>query len=367
MSSQITEVNPEVQAGFERFLDQSEVPVATENSSDSESQDSAPAEVEPNREEARLEDQESGPEPVSAQAEDELAPEGDESAEGADEQAAAAPESGDNDVIDTVADLAASFEIEENEFLEHLQIAGRDGEESVSLSTMVDHYRNAPAETEAARTEIETERTNLRASSDQFLTRLQDVTARIVARVDQQREPDGGWEKLRASNPAEYIRLRELEQSDRAQASEAIGLMREETDRRSKEDDAKYDVYVREEANKTFRLRPEWKTPAVAKAAHDDINSYLTNHGFEQEQIDQLVDANSIICVWKAAQYDKQQAAKPGVRKRLSKLPRKHLRTTARDETVRNVARDKQRKDVSDKFRQSGKIEDALALFGEHV
>lgn len=362
MAMNITEVNAEVQAGFERFLDQTEGDGTQESASDSESQDSTPERVEPNPEEDRLEEQEPAEDPQDDPTEGE---EEEPSEEG--EETPDSRESGDNDVIDTVADLAASFEIEENDFLDHLQISGREGEEAVSLSTMVDHYRNAPAETEAVRTEIETERTKIRATSDEFLTRLQDVTARIVARVDQQREPDGGWEKLRASNPAEYIRLRELEQSDRAQASESIALMREETERRSKEDDAVYDRYVRAEADKTFRLRPDWKTPAVAKAAHDDINSYLTGHGFEQEQVDQLVDANSIICVWKAAQYDKQQAAKPGVRKRLSKLPRKHLRATARDETVRNVAQDKQRKAISDKFRNSGKIEDALELFGEHV
>lgn len=359
MGASITEVNEEVAAGFERFLDESEAPPVQKSVADPVAQDTQPQDGSIQHEENRLEDPEPEKQEENLQAEDR-----DQQLEGEESQSEADP---DADVINTFSDLATSFEVEESELLDHLQIMGREGEDLVPLSQIVSQYRSGFSESQSSRVELEAERTQLRADSDTGMQRLQEVTARLVAKVEKNFTPEGGWDALRSSNPGEYIRLKEMQDSDRKDAEAAIVVMQEETNRRSQEDNAKNDRYVAQQAEKTFRLRPDWKTPVIGKAAHDDINSYLTNNGFDQEQISELVDANSIITVWKAAQYDKAQALRPELKKRLSKLPRKHLKASARDETVRNVAQDKQRKAASDKFRQTGRIEDSLTLFEEHI
>lgn len=354
----LTHVDEAVVKGFENYLDREGLLDTEETSGGEESQETkAVVEREDEQTEQTEEREEEREEEQEEEQEDEQTEETEETAE----------ESDDDDVINTLADLAQSFEVEEAELLDHLQVPGNDGTESVSLSEVIKFYQNGPATTEVNREEIDAERVELRQASDKNMKELIDMTARVARLVETQQEPEGGWDKLREENAGEYIRLKELYEGRRHEAEEAIALMDQETARRIKEDKEQYDRFVDTETKRTFQLRPDWTDAKIAKAAHEDINGYLKRHGFASDEIEGLVQAKQIITVWKAAQYDKAQAAKPRVKKRLGKLPRKHLKASARDETVRSSAQDKRRKAVIDKFSKSGKLEDSLALFGEHV
>ena len=95
-----------------------------------------------------------------------------------------------------------------------------------------------------------------------------------------------------------------------------------------------------------------------------EIQGYLVNSGFTPDQIESLEDANSILTVWRAAQWEKLQAKKPETKKRLRLLPRT-LRGTARDDAANNNI-EQVELDRSDRLRQnlkeSGSVEDAAAL-----
>lgn len=357
MGAAIDEISDDVAAGFDKYLSQSDPWTGEEITPESGSQETPPAAAYPDPEAERLE--------VEDEAEEEEREDNPEAGEGDPQPELEAGAEGEDDVINTVAELAETFEVDETEFLEHMHVPGREGEELVSLKSIIDNYRSGNVESEAGRVELEKERDELRASTEKELQSLQEATARIIGRIQTQQEPEGGWDALRASNPGEYIRLKELHDSDRAEAERAINLMNEAAARKERDDNAAYERHVAEQARKTFRLRPDWTNAQVGKKAHEEINEYLQRHGFNQDIIEGLVDANSIICVWKAAQYDKQQAAKPGLRKRLSKLPRKHLAPTARNETARNDAQHKRRNAVREKFRKSGTPEDMAALLME--
>jgi hypothetical protein len=342
-------MNEQVAKGFEDYLNDEDGSADKETLRLEESQDTQAEETE------ETEEQEEETEENSEQEEE--------------TEDASATEDGreENDEISTLAELAESFDVGESDLLEQIQVEGLEGEEAVSLATIIENYRNAPVAGEAAMEELEAERASLRETSDKHMSELIQMTARMARRVEKHREPEGGWDRLRAENANEYIRLREEQAEDVREANEAIALMDQEGSRREDAESKDYNRFVAEQAQKTFRLRPEWKEPKAAKIAHEEINGYLKSHGFDKDEIEGMVQANQIITVWKAAQYDKTQAAKPRVRKRLGKLPRKHLKPTARAETVRRSAGDKARKVVSDKFRKSGRIEDSLTLFGEHI
>lgn len=362
MSGAIDAINEDVAKGFEQYLSLSDPWTGEEIAPKAPSQETPPKAVPPDPEAQRLEEVE--PEPV-VEPEVEVEEPEPQVEEGEEKPALEVVADGEDDVINTVAELAQTFEVEEVEFLEHMQVQGRDGEGLVSLNTLVEHYRSGAVEGESARVELEKERETLRTSHETEMQGLQEATARIIGRIKNQQAPEGGWDALRTSNPGEYIRLRELHDSDRGEAEAAINLMNEAGARKEREDNAKYDRHVAEQAQKTFRLRPDWATEAIGKQAHIEINEYLQRKGFSDDIIAGLVDANSIICVWEAAQYIKLKAAKPALRKRLSKLPRKHLAPTARNETARNDAQQKRRDAVRDKFRKSGTVDDMAALLME--
>ncbi len=362
MSASIGEIDEGVQEGFDNYLAKSDPWTGEEIAPSPDSQDTKPKDTEADR----LEEPEGEPDADPAEGEEEApAEEGDQQPDDdaePDADADAKPRADDDDVINTIGELAKSFEVEESEFLEHMQVQGREGEEMVSLGSVIDQYRSAPVESESARVEMEKERETLRTASETEIQSLQEATARMVGRIQNHQTPEGGWDALRASNPGEYIRLREAQQTDHDEAANAIHLMNEAGERKTKEEAADLDRTIGEQAAKTFRLRPDWLNEEVGKKAHDEIQDYMKRHGFSEEIREGLYDASSIICVWKAAQYDKAQAAKPGVRKRLSKLPRKHLAPSARNETAHNDARNKRRDAIRNKFRKSGTVEDMAAV-----
>jgi hypothetical protein len=350
-------VNPEVAAGFERFLDNNE-PEPIENETAQESQDSSPEEPPA----TAVEDEQT----TDTEQEAEESTSDEESSETRD-QTKGVTEDSSEETIDTFGELAEVFEAEERDLLEHLTIDGREGEGSVSLASVVDHYRTSAASEEAVIAEQESFRADLRTEIDGRMQELQQATARIVQRIEQNAEPPGGWDKLRQENPSEYIRLNEQRQADHAAARAAIDAMEAEAERVKGEESKQYEAFTERETEKLYRLRPDWRDKATGRAAFEDIQGYLNKHGFSEDQQNALVDAASIITVWKAAQHDKAQAAKPGLKKRLRKLPTKHVRASARDETApaREAAQARQAR--LDHAKKTGNLDDLAPFFAEHV
>jgi hypothetical protein len=275
-------------------------------------------------------------------------------------------EAGDESVIDTFAELAQSFEVEEDELLAHLQIQGNDGD-TVPLAEVVDFYRKGPSLNETMIAEVEKTRTELTQINSAQVRALEEATARIIQRVQSQTEPDGGWDELRNRDPAEYIRLKEEHSAERMVAKEAMDAL--ENNRREQADgqSQRRQEYVESQALKVYQLRPEWKDKATGEKAFEEIQSYLVSTGFPPEQMEALEDALSIVTVWKAAQYDKAQAQRPELKKRLRRLPVKQLRTSARRETVPAEEQQRARRAQFEKARKSGSVEDAAVLMSEHL
>jgi hypothetical protein len=350
------EVNQDVAGGFERYLDQSnpktgEEIAAAEKTPDTAQPDGDEVET-PEEEEARL----------AAAAGEEEEPVVEEPGEETETAATVA----DDDTIETWSDLAEVLEIEPNELLEHIQIQGR-GEGNISLSHIVEQWRNAPEANAESVARADAERTTQREEHKQVVDDLKRVTLGMIQRHDSQARPQEFWDKLRREDPAEYIRQTEQRTAEKHDIDTAFAQLQSEEERSSKEEDAAQQAYADEQADLVFKLRPDWQEPLQGKAAHEDISGYLQRNGFSQDQQEGLVDARSIVTVWKAAQYDKGQKAKPGLKKRLRKLPKKHIRASARNETTRNTARDKKRDSALDNFRKTGRIEDGAAFFEEHL
>lgn len=289
--------------------------------------------------------------------------------ETSEETVAAAPadEETEAEYIDSWDDLAASLEFDPQELLDHLQIPGRAEGETISLSEAVNQYRSGPDLDAAARAEVDSVTAGLREDSKKRFSELETLTARMIGKIERHRAPAGGWDALRDSDPSEYIRLTEAQNADRADAEAAIASLQAEAQRHESEDKKLQERIEQEQTALTYKLRPDWRDAKVGRAAFEEIQGYLKTSGFSPEQVDSLIDARSIITVWKAAQYDKSQAKKPRLLKRLRKLPAKHVKASARDETAPVAAQQKEHDAALDKFRKSGQIKDAVSLFGEHI
>jgi hypothetical protein len=342
----ITSVDPELQDRFSTFLQQedavespppteAEAPVAA--GAEGEAQESAP-EPEPEVGEVPAEDP-TEPEPQAASSEDE-----------------------DLDPVETISDLAKAFEVEEGEFLDHLQVPSRDGEGTVSLSEVIEAYTSQPANNEEARLHYEGLGQELQGEHDARLGELQKVTAALIAQVEA--EPDVNWEMLRETDPGQYLKERESRDARRADVQRSLDAMDAEMKRRDTEAETQHQAWCQEQVQTLYRLRPDWQEADRGRVAMGEVTDYLVKTGYPKEQIDALEDARSILTVWRAAQWEKLQAKKPGVKKRLRLLPRT-LRTGAREDAAvlsNEQEKAKERDQLRNRLADTGSVDDAAAL-----
>ena len=358
--SALGHIDQDLAAHFQEHLDQEAAPTETPEAKEDQSSSDSPNE--PNVEAPSQEE-----EGVQEESEEEGGAEEVAQEEGAEAKEEGGEEAGDPEYIDTWDALAESLEFDPTELLNHLQIPGRADGETVSLADAVDQYRRGPDLDAAAQARIDSVSEELREDSKKRYGELEKLTSRMISKIERHRAPQGGWDELRARDPSEYIRLTELQSADRADAEAAISSLEEEAARNTEASKKADEKNEREQTELTYKLRPDWRDAKVGRAAFDEIQGYLQTSGFNQEQMDSLIDARSIITVWKAAQYDKSQRKKPRLLKRLRKLPTKHVKATARDEVAPTSAREKERGATLDRFRKSGKIKDAVSLFEEHL
>lgn len=344
----ILSVDPDLQDRFTNFLQQDDA---------IESPPAAEAEA---PEAPGVEDE--GPE--SATAEDEERPQ-DRSEEPTEQDAplaAASSEDEDVDPVETLSDLAKAFEVEEEEFLNHLQVPSRDGEGTVSLSEVIDSYTSQPANNEEARLHYEGLGQQLQGEHDQRLGDLQKITAALIAQVES--EPDVDWEMLRETDPGQYLKERESRDARRSDVQRSLDAMDTEMKRRGAESETQRQTWRQEQVKTLYRLRPDWQEADRGRVAMTEVTDYLAKTGYPQEEIDALEDARSILTVWRAAQWEKLQAKKPEMKKRLRLLPRT-LRSGARDDVAalsEEQENTKKRDQLRDRLTETGSVNDAAAL-----
>jgi hypothetical protein len=344
---QITTADPELADRFSQYLEQEGVIEAA---------------IEP--EEAASEEppvQEEVSETPAPEAEPEEAPEPEASPEGEEEPEVAAA-SEEDPGIQTFSDLATAFEIEESELLDHLQVESRDGEGTVSVAEILNAYHSEPEGNAIEKRKYEELSQQVLQERDGKLGELQKLTASLIAHMES--DPKVDWDDLRDADPGRYLREKESREAKESDVRRALDEMNSEQASREKDEGERHEVWRSEQVESLYRMRPDWKEAESARDAMTEIQGYLVKSGFTADQIESLEDANSILTVWRAAQWEKLQAKKPETKKRLRLLPRT-LRSTARDDAA-NVSAEKVEQEQGERLRQnlkdSGSVEDAAAL-----
>jgi hypothetical protein len=167
------------------------------------------------------------------------------------------------------------------------------------------------------------------------------------------------WDGLHQRDPAEYVKwkeyFRDLKDKRQAVAQEQAQIQFQAQQRAERETAET----LKRESEALAKALPVFADPKKGDAAKAELRSYLIGKGYTAEQIAGLSDHRSVTIAWKAAQYDKLQAAKPTVEKRVVNLPRVQKPGAALD--GEHVSRQKQTS-LEMKLRKTGRVEDAAAL-----
>jgi hypothetical protein len=116
-------------------------------------------------------------------------------------------------------------------------------------------------------------------------------------------EPD--WQGLFDTNPAEYIRQKEIWNARMQQVQTAKQHQEQIKAQQEAERKAFEQEYIESQRKLLYEKFPTWKDEAVREKGAKEVISYLISEGFSQDDTNALTDVRLLQVAHKAAMYDK--------------------------------------------------------------
>ena len=120
--------------------------------------------------------------------------------------------------------------------------------------------------------------------------------------------------------------------------------------------------FVANEAQKLTQSLPEFSDKAKGEQIKNEIRNYGKKVGFTDEELSQVYDSRHVLVLHKAAQWDKLQSSKSGVKKKVAKAPK----TMKGGAKVKQTVTDRTKKQHK-RLLQTGDPRDAAALFENFI
>ena len=219
-----------------------------------------------------------------------------------------------------------------------------------------DYTRKSQAVAEE-RKAVEAERNAIQEAKqirDTYAQRLQ-----IIEQMLNQPQQEENLEYLKETDPIGYaVKVAEMSQNEKQ-------LMQVRAERERISQQQEYDrqeqlrYKINEEAQKLVAALPEYADPVKGDAIRKDVRSYGKQAGFSDDELANVYDSRAVLTLWKAMQFDKLQASKPGITKKVNDAPRtmKSGVTQSRDSNGEEL------KKLKARAKQSGRVADAAAAF----
>jgi len=326
---------------------------------------------------ADLDEELEGEEPVDAAAEGEepVVEEGDEevvSAEGIEGEAPSPDEQpGEGDPL-TLAELAGQFEVDVDQLAANVTVEGPDGV-AVPLATVLTEYANQPAATAAAeqfdarRLELDSSHSDRMTSLDAELNRATGLVQVLIKEV-QGAQPD--WDTMRRDlDPDEFLRRKENWLARDEKIRQALDQLGNHADARDEDTNSRLKSQASAEMVKLQRVMPAWRNQERATSAMSEMKTYLKDvRGFEDSEIDLIIDHRHVMVIWDAMHGHKAKGARPKALERIRGAKQKVALSRSVGGAARAEPRSaaaKRRASAKARLKRTGSVEDAaVALEG---
>jgi hypothetical protein len=219
-----------------------------------------------------------------------------------------------------------------------------------------DYTRKSQAVAEE-RKAVEAERSAIQEAKqirDTYAERLQ-----IIEQMLNQPQQEENLEYLKETDPIGYaVKVAEMSQNEKQ-------LMQVRAERERISHQQEYDrqeqlrYKINEEAQKLVAALPEYADPVKGDAIRKDVRSYGKQAGFSDDELANVYDSRAVLTLWKAMQFDKLQASKPGITKKVNDAPR----TMKSGVTMPRDSNGDELKKLKARAKQSGRVADAAAAF----
>ena len=122
--------------------------------------------------------------------------------------------------------------------------------------------------------------------------------------------------------------------------------------------------FIQGEQSKVMSLVPEFNDPGKASKLKSDMKSYLTNVGYNDQEINTIYDSRQVLLIRDALAYDKIRRANPKVKKKVLNAP-KVMKSGTTKTNAEQVAR--LRNEKLNRLKKTGKVADAAKVFKDFL
>ena len=261
---------------------------------------------------------------------------------------------------------------EEEEELYAVTVNGE--EQSVTLDELLSGYSRQSDYTRKTQ-EIASERKGIEELQQQYnshVAQIQQERQQYVDALTNMISSQGSelekysnidWDTLRESDPIEYVTAKEQyrEAQERVQGMQYQQAQAQQA--QQAEMKKAHHEMVQVERGKLVDALPEWGDEDKRKDLSTNLQSYARDQGFSQQELNSLIDHRSVLVLLKAQKYDQLQ--KSDVKSKKLKNKPKVIRSGTG--TTNTKTSKSKRTAQMKRLKQSGKVQDASALFEDFV
>lgn len=276
-------------------------------------------------------------------------------------QASQTEDSSEYEGSDESSEEAVEHE-EAQEELPKYRVKANGEELEVSLDELLNGYsRTADYQKKTQslaeqRKAVEAERVKIEEAAkvrDTYAQRLQ-VIEQLLSTEDTE-----NLAELKETDPIAYaIKVAERSEKEKQLATVKQERMRVQNEQ-SQQQQQLLQRHVQTEQEKLKTLIPEFKDEAKAEVIRKDIRSYAKSIGFSDQELSQVYDSRAVQTLYKAMMFEKLQAGKGALSKKVANAP-KTLRPGTSNPQSSEIEATK--KDF-ERLRKSGNKNDAAKLF----
>jgi hypothetical protein len=267
---------------------------------------------------------------------------------------------------DTVNGIAQAIGMEDDKFMEHVQIPVKvNGETSlVNLKELTkgysleSDYRHKTAELADTRRAFEKQ---VEESNREWQARFQSLNGLVTDLQTTIKGEEEALDLILQNEGADaYLSAKKKIDQQRTIAEKADAERQRATSEIQRQQAEAFQHWAREQAEALKMAMPEFAHPKKSQELKDRIRDHAKAEGYSDDELAQLYDHRHVITMWKALQYDELQKAKPEIHKRLKNLPRVQKPNAAPEKA--DVERSKSAAAVN-RLKRSGTRDDAAKLF----
>ena len=236
-------------------------------------------------------------------------------------------------------------------------------EREVTLDELIKSYQLGTDYTKKSqavaeeRKAVEAERQRIdeaRHLRDTYAERLQ-----IIEQMLNQQPETENLDYLKENDPIGYaVKVAELSQREKQLAQVQAERQRIAEQQRYEQQEQLGQV-IQAEARKLAEVLPEYADPQKGEAIRRSLREFGVKAGFSEQELASVYDSRHVLTLWKAMQYDKLQATKPSITKKVAEAPKVMKSGVSQP---RDNASDEMRT-LKARAKQTGRVADAARAF----